>query len=112
MVQQLILGTVWQVPMGDCPEQEWDLERMLLSEDNPRSGLSPVHGPGSHTSATDRQRAPAWSPVPKERAEEAKQGCSGAVQTTVWPCRQRIREARVQLDLKLVRNGNSNKQTF
>lgn len=91
--------------MGDCPEEKWDLERMLLSEDNlPRSELSPVHGPGSHTSTTDRQRAPACSPVPKERAEEAKEGYSEAVQTTIWPCRQGIREARAQLDFKLARN--------
>ena len=99
--------------MGDCPEGEGDLERTLLSEDNlPRPGLSPAHRQGSHTGTTDGQGAPAWSPVPKDRAEEAKEGYSGAVQTIVWPCRQGSKEARAQLDLKLVRNGNGNKKSF
>lgn len=48
----------------------------------------------------------------KKRAEEAKEGYLGAVESIFWLCRQGIREARAQLGLKLVRNGNGNKKSF
>lgn len=65
--------------MGDCPEGEGDPERMLLSKDNlPRAGLSPAHGPGSHTGTTDGQGAPAWALVLNETAGEGKEGYTGS----------------------------------
>lgn len=95
--------------MVDWQEGEGDPERMLLSEDNLfRPGLSPAHIPGSHTGTTGGQVAPAWAPV-QNRGQE---GYLGAVQTIVQPCRQEIREDRVQLVFKLMKNGKGNKKSF
>lgn len=75
--------------MGDCHEGEGDLERMLLSEDNlPRPGLSPAHCPGIHRGTTNGQELQPGLQRKKERTEEAKEGCSGAVQIIGWPHRE------------------------
>lgn len=93
-------------------EGEWEGKRnharMLLSEVSiPDLGSAQ---PTAHESHRHNRQAGSSIFSPVQKAEEATEGYSGA--GPCWSYRQRIREVRTQLDLKLVRNGNGNKKNL